>query len=165
MPHTALQHTATHCNTLQHTATHSNTLQHIATYCNTLQHIATHCNTPSTSVPSRAGGEASARATETTSSSLSAMPPDEYFHRLQVQCAAVCCSVVHRVAVCCCQHFCPRCPLMLQCSAVCCSVLQRVAACCSVLQRVAACCCQHPCRDAPRRIAPLLAGAVCGTML
>ena len=26
----ALQHTATHCNTLQHTATHCNTLQHIA---------------------------------------------------------------------------------------------------------------------------------------
>ena len=52
--HTALQHTATHCNThtfalsgapayaLQHTATHCNTLQHTATHCNTLQHSRTH---------------------------------------------------------------------------------------------------------------------------
>ena len=41
----ALQHTATHCNTLQHTATHCNTLQHTAAHCSTLQHTATHCNT------------------------------------------------------------------------------------------------------------------------
>ena len=41
----ALQHTATHCNTLQHTATHGNTLQHTATHDNTRQHTATHCNT------------------------------------------------------------------------------------------------------------------------
>jgi len=37
---TALQHTATHCNTLQHTATHCNTLQHTTTHCNTLQHTS-----------------------------------------------------------------------------------------------------------------------------
>jgi len=36
---------------------------------------------------------------------------------VELECVAVCCSV-------------------LQCVAVCCSVLQRVAACCSVLQRV-----------------------------
>ena len=54
----ALDHTATHCNTLQHTATHCNTqkikmrdvhqssaLDHTVTYCNTLQLTATHCNT------------------------------------------------------------------------------------------------------------------------
>ena len=54
-PHcTALQCTATHCNTLHHAATHCNTplmLQdrcasfHTASHCNTLQHTATHCNT------------------------------------------------------------------------------------------------------------------------
>jgi len=65
--HTAIKHTATHCNTLQHTATHTlrlggettreytaiycNVLQHCnkvlytATHCNTLQHTATFCNT------------------------------------------------------------------------------------------------------------------------
>jgi len=37
--HSALQYTATHCNTLQHTATHCNTLQYTATY------IAIHCLT------------------------------------------------------------------------------------------------------------------------
>ena len=65
---TALQHTATHCNTFQHTLTHCGniipcmgalqgdteeqhtaahcgTLQHTATQCNTLQHNATQCNT------------------------------------------------------------------------------------------------------------------------
>ena len=36
----ALQHTATHCNTLQYTATCRNTLQHTSTYYNTLQHDA-----------------------------------------------------------------------------------------------------------------------------
>jgi len=55
----ALQQTATHCNTpsfllflshalyntLQHIATYCNTLQHTATRCNTQQHTATHCNT------------------------------------------------------------------------------------------------------------------------
>ena len=70
LPHTTLQHSATHshilqrtatrCNTpaqptarsaesvnaLQHTATHCNTLQHSATLCNTLQHTATHCKIP-----------------------------------------------------------------------------------------------------------------------
>jgi len=40
---------------------------------------------------------------------------------VELQCVAVCCSV-------------------LQCVAACCSVLQRAAACCSVLQRVAVCC-------------------------
>ena len=44
LPHTTLQHTATHCNTLQHTATQCYTRQHTATHCNTLQHTATHCN-------------------------------------------------------------------------------------------------------------------------
>jgi len=69
LQHTALQHTATHCNTNvwesnapQHTITYCNTLQHttaryntlqytgehmyeIATHCNTMQHSATNCNT------------------------------------------------------------------------------------------------------------------------
>jgi len=56
LQHTALQHTAAHCNTathcdtltLQHSATHYNTLQHTAAHCNTLQHTAntniTHSN-------------------------------------------------------------------------------------------------------------------------
>jgi len=57
---TALQHTATHCNTWQHTATHctrcNSDTAHIfaqrsldfhrtATHCHTLQHVAAHCNT------------------------------------------------------------------------------------------------------------------------
>jgi len=46
----------------------------------------------------------------------------------QVQCVAVCCSVLQRGAVCC---------SVLQCVAVCWSVLQCVAVCCSVLQCVA----------------------------
>jgi len=46
----------------------------------------------------------------------------------QVKCLAVCCSVLQCVAVCC---------GVLQCVAVYCGVLQRVAVCCSVLQRVA----------------------------
>jgi len=47
-----------------------------------------------------------------------------------LQCVAVGCSVLQRVAVCC---------SMLQCVAVCCSVLHRVAVCCGVLQSVAVC--------------------------
>ena len=46
----------------------------------------------------------------------------------EVQCVAVCCSVLQRVVVCC---------SVLQCVAVCCSVLQRVVVCCSVLQCIA----------------------------
>ena len=42
------------------------------------------------------------------------------FEELEIQCVAVCCSV-------------------LQCVAVCCSVLQCVAVCCSVLQCFAVC--------------------------
>ena len=41
----ALQHTATHCNTLQRTATHCNTWHCIYPHCNTLQRTAAHCNT------------------------------------------------------------------------------------------------------------------------
>jgi len=40
----ALQHTATHCNTLQRTATHDTVFIRTATHCNALQHTATHCN-------------------------------------------------------------------------------------------------------------------------
>ena len=54
----------------------------------------------------------------------------EIFRQLNTkQCvAAVCCSVLQRVAACC---------SVLQCIAVCCSVFQCVAVCCSVLQCVA----------------------------
>jgi len=42
-PHySALQNTATLCNTLQHTATHYNTLQHSLSHYSALQHNATH---------------------------------------------------------------------------------------------------------------------------
>ena len=37
----ALQHTATHCNTLPHTAIHCSALPHTATHCHTLQHPST----------------------------------------------------------------------------------------------------------------------------
>ena len=40
-----IQHTAIHCNTLPHSATHCSTLQLTVTYCNTLRHTATQCNT------------------------------------------------------------------------------------------------------------------------
>ena len=75
------------------------------------------------------------------------------------RCAAVCCMVLHGVAVCCSFGFENVCCSMVQHDAMCCSVLQcvvvwisntsllrprgvlkRAAACCSVLQRVAACC-------------------------
>ena len=67
-----------------------------------------------------------------------------------LQCVAVCCSVLQRVAACC------RVPVSqcvvivsnvvdsvlqcVQCAAVCCNVLQYVAVCGSVLQCVAVCC-------------------------
>ena len=65
-----------------------------------------------------------------------------------LQCVAVCCSVLHRVAAVykCVSFGTPRehalevsvavCISTLQCVAVCCSVLQCVAVCCSVLQCV-----------------------------
>jgi len=55
-----------------------------------------------------------------------------------LQCVAVCCSVLQRVAV----SFCDRNRLCVEDApvAVCCSVLQCVAVCCSVLQRVTVCC-------------------------
>jgi len=49
----------------------------------------------------------------------------------EVQCGAVCCSVLQCVAVCC---------SVLQCVAVCCCMLQCVAVCCCMLQCVAVCC-------------------------
>ena len=60
---------------------------------------------------------------------------------VQLQCVAVCCSVLQCVAVCCSVWQCVAVfhgfPLIwyvqLQCVAVCCSVLQCVAVCCSVL--------------------------------
>jgi hypothetical protein len=69
----------------------------------------------------------------------------------QMQCVAVCCSVLQCVAVCCSVLQCVavRCSVLqcvtvycsvLQCVAVCCSVLQCVAVCCSVLQCVTLCC-------------------------
>jgi len=48
-----------------------------------------------------------------------------------MQCVAVCCSVLQCAAVC---HN------VLQCVALCCSVLQCVAVCCSVMQCNAVCC-------------------------
>jgi len=60
-----------------------------------------------------------------------------------LQCVAVCCSVLQRVArrlYVSKTHMSLQGAGVLQCVAVCCSVLQCVAACCSVLQRVAACC-------------------------
>ena len=69
-----------------------------------------------------------------------------------LQCVAVHCSALQRVAVC---YKCVGCALqvcgselhgaalsccVLQCVAVCCCVLQCVAVCCSVLQCVAVCC-------------------------
>jgi len=49
---------------------------------------------------------------------------------LEMQCVAVCCSVLQCVAMCC---------SVLHCVAVCCSVLQCVIVCHSVLQCVAVC--------------------------
>jgi len=58
-----------------------------------------------------------------------------------LQCVAVYCSVLQRIAVCCSVLQCAAvyCSV-LQCIAVCCSVLQCVAVWCSVLQCVVACC-------------------------
>ena len=117
-------------NILTHTATH-NTLQHAAIHCNTLLHTATHLN---------------------HTSGVGIQVPTH------VQCAAVCCSVLQRVAVCCTWILLPAfgdsksqhkyivvqrgaawCSVV-QRGAAWCSVVQRVAACCSVLQRVAVCC-------------------------
>ena len=62
-----------------------------------------------------------------------------------LQCVAVRCSLLQRVAVCCISstpRLHPRCHLLQsieqieQCVAVCCSVLQCVAVCCSVLQSI-----------------------------
>jgi len=59
----------------------------------------------------------------------------------ELQCVAVCCSVLQCVAVCCSVLQCVAvCCSVMQCVAVCCSVLQCVAVCCSVLQCVAVCC-------------------------
>ena len=55
LQHSALQRTATRCDTLQRSTTNMGQVQHTATHCNTLQHTATqhtatHCNTHGTSV-------------------------------------------------------------------------------------------------------------------
>jgi len=135
----ALQHTATHCNTLQHTATHctqlherrgyddswwascaTHSLQHTATHCHALQHTAstaTHCNTLQHTAPSYVsaedmtirGGPVVQRVVEGEDSHATLTVT-----RLGGNQVCVCCSV-------------------LQCVAVCCSVLQCVAVCCSVL--------------------------------
>ena len=125
-----MKQNATHCNTLQHTATHCITLQYIATHykthCNTLQHIATHYNT-------------------LTYVSFSSTCDSGWWtkkmlrYTRELQCVAVCCSVLQCVAVCCSvlQSYQHSKPPALSAEAVCCSVLQCVAAYCSVLQRVA----------------------------
>ena len=88
-----LQHSATHRNTLQHTATLCNTLLHTATHCNTLQHTATRCNT-------------------LFSERAQVSNPVFFSHALHVlQCVAICCNVLHCVAL---------------CRSVCCSVLRHV---------------------------------------
>jgi len=86
-------------------------------HCNVLQHAATH------SLPARV-----------REASLSALPPEESLHRLQVQCVAVCCSVLQRIAVYCSMlHRAAACCSVLQCGEVCCSVVQRVAVWCRVV--------------------------------
>ena len=61
-----------------------------------------------------------------------------------LQCAAVCCSVLQRVAV-----YVLKMRIIghrvMQCVAVCCSVLQCVAVCCSVIQCVVLQCVAHGC--------------------
>ena len=63
------------------------------------------------------------------------------FAQQQMQCVAVCCSVLQcaqLISVCLavCRQFIAVCCSVLQCVAMCCSVLQCVAVCCSVLQCV-----------------------------
>jgi len=53
---------------------------------------------------------------------------------LEIECVAVCCSVLQCVAVCC---------RVSQCVTVCCSVLQCIPVCCSVLQCVYTLDCTH----------------------
>jgi len=91
----------------------------------TLQHIATHCNTQAVFV-------------------LKVRMLLRNLPELKVHCVAACCSVLQRVAICCClctQHENAAAQFTRTQGALCCSMLQRVAACCSVLQRVAMCCC------------------------
>ena len=85
----------THCNTLQHTATHFNTLQHATVqtvqsgmHCGTMQRTATHCNTLQHKATSRcADGRTPVSFPEKETGVL--------------QCVAVCCVALRRVAVCC----------------------------------------------------------------
>ena len=98
-----LQHTARRCNTLQHTATHC--LRHAAiiktqrrsrTHCNTLQHTATHCNTLSLthwSASRRSVALASVRCVRLVGEAHAAL-------KSVLQCVAVRCSVLQRVAEC-----------------------------------------------------------------
>ena len=123
-----LQHTATHCNTLQHTAAHCNILQHVLrvstvfpnrrpatvclqhTDCIVLSHTAAHCRTL-------------AHTASTATHYATLQHTAKRARTAACDVAAVCCSVLLCVAVCC----------SVQRVAVCCSVLQCVAVCCSTL--------------------------------
>jgi len=138
---TALQHSATHCETLQHTATHGNTRQRMATHCitrhhtashgTTLQHDAKHCNnnlSPLALFETIDCNTLQQQPEYTCSFSMHSSFSRQYRYGRVMQRDAVCCSVLQCVAVCC---------SVLQCVAVCCSVLQCGAVCYSVLQCVA----------------------------
>jgi len=106
----ALQNTASYCNTLQHT------LQHTATHCNTLQHTATHCNTLQ-HIDSRRARTARAHAPHSWSAATSLLRNTSVWEHTSKSrtCVAVCCSVWQYVTVCC---------SVLQCGAACKNMLQ-----------------------------------------
>ena len=118
-----LQHTATHCNTLQHTAisTHCSTLQHSAALLNILQHTTQlqhgtwqhtaalctklqhlqHTATHYTTASRHLSGMAMSCISRSVMSDSSLAVPffnDPSFCRRHLQCVAVCCSVLQRVA-------------------------------------------------------------------
>jgi len=154
---TALQHTATRCNTLQHTAIHCVRNVSDPQYAHNAN-----CNMPTNNYTAL-------QYTAALCNTLAAnfiylfnvvylMYSNQWMDGRVLQCVAACCSVLQRVTVCCSvlQRV-AACCNVLQCVASfpklsisyiatngwmkeCCSMLQCAAVCCSVLQCVAVCC-------------------------
>jgi len=131
LQHTALQHTATHCNTLQHTTAHCSTLQRTATHWNahwnTLQHTAS-------------------QSTQTIQENFSNLRRDTHYNTLQH--SATKCNTLHYTKIHCNIEY-PKCRggfsvnwhrmhyRTLQHTATHCNTLQHTATHCNTLQHTA----------------------------
>jgi len=128
------------CSVLQRVAACCSVLQRVAMCCNVLLHEYVREHYPRALALSQY-------------SRLLAMSQYSWHNRLALLYKspwALCCSVLQRVAMCCCTNMCVsttldylQCPNILDYKspwALCCSVLQLVAMCCSVVQCVAVCC-------------------------